>query len=207
MPFVREPRLHPVPVTELRPTQITVGMMEVEAKRRHWRAQRESGQADFLGKHLIPVVLGPRKRPYLIDHHHLARALHEEGVENIAVTVVADLSSLAREAFWVFLDNRSWMHPYDAAGKRRSHKALPKTVDGLADDPYRSLAGALRRAGGFAKDTTPFSEFLWADFLRRRIKRKEVEADPQAALAEALSLARGKPAAYLPGWCGPAEEE
>jgi len=41
----------------------------------------------------------------------------------------------------------------------------------LADDPYRSVAGELRRQGGFAKDTTPFSEFLWADFLRRRIDR------------------------------------
>jgi hypothetical protein len=45
----------------------------------------------------------------------------------------------------------------------------------LIDDPFRSLAGELRRAGGFAKDTTPFSEFLWADFLRRRVKRKTVE--------------------------------
>ena len=38
------------------------------------------------------------------------------------------------------------------------------TVAELIDDPFRSLAGELRRAGGFAKDTTPFSEFLWADF-------------------------------------------
>jgi hypothetical protein len=44
-------------------------------------------------------------------------------------------------------------------------KDLPKTVAGLIDDPFRSLAGELRRAGGFAKDTTPFSEFLWADFF------------------------------------------
>jgi hypothetical protein len=28
----------------------------------------------------------------------------------------------------------------------------------LQDDPFRSLAGELRRAGGFAKDTTPYSE-------------------------------------------------
>src|SRR3974377_1798791 len=40
------------------------------------------------------------------------------------------------------------------------------------DDPFRSLAGELRRAGGFAKDTTPFSEFLWPDFLRRQMSRK-----------------------------------
>ena len=52
----------------------------------------------------------------------------------------------------------------------------------LKDDPFRSLAGELRRAGGFAKETTPFSEFLWADFFRRKIKRKAVEADFSAAM-------------------------
>ena len=43
-----------------------------------------------------------------------------------------------------------------------------------------------RMAGGFAKDTTPFSEFLWADFFRRKIKRKAVEADFSAAMERAL---------------------
>jgi hypothetical protein len=207
MQFTRDPRLHPVPVIALRPTQITVGMREVAAKRQQWRAQKESDQAEFLGRHLIPAVRGPEKRLYLTDHHHLARALYDEGVEQVAVTVVADLSGLSRAAFWVYLDNRAWMHAYDADGKRRSHKQLPKTIAELADDPYRSLAGALRRAGGYAKDTTPFSEFLWADFLRRRLKRKRVEADFEAALAAALKLSKSQDSAYLPGWCGPVAEE
>jgi hypothetical protein len=77
----------------------------------------------------------------------------------------------------------------------------------LVDDPFRSLAGELRRAGGFAKDTTPFSEFLWADFLRRRMKRKNVEADFDRAIERALQLAKSTDADYLPGWCGPAPEE
>ena len=33
MPNAREPLLKPVPITELRPTQITVGLREVKAKR------------------------------------------------------------------------------------------------------------------------------------------------------------------------------
>ena len=37
MPYTREPRIHPVPMTALRPTQITVGMREVKAKRKAWR--------------------------------------------------------------------------------------------------------------------------------------------------------------------------
>ena len=77
----------------------------------------------------------------------------------------------------------------------------------LKDDPFRSLAGELRRAGGFAKDTTPFSEFLWADFLRRNMSRKVVEADFEKGLEKALALAKGKAAIYLPGWCGPATDD
>jgi hypothetical protein len=80
-------------------------------------------------------------------------------------------------------------------------------VSKLIDDPFRSLAGELRRAGGFAKDTTPFSEFLWADFFRRRINRKLVESDFAHALESALQLAKSKEANSLPGWCGPVPED
>jgi hypothetical protein len=73
----------------------------------------------------------------------------------------------------------------------------------LIDDPFRSLAGALRRVGGYAKEVLPFSEFLWADFLRRRMRRKDVERDFAAAVEQALALARSEAADYLPGWCGP----
>jgi hypothetical protein len=201
---VREPLLRPVPISELHPTQITVGMREVREKRRRWRTEGKKKGAEFLGRHMIPVILGPKKRHYVIDHHHLARALHDEGVEHVLVTVVAHLDRLDREAFWIFLDNRSWMHPFDDQGRRRGYKDIPDSVSDLVDDPFRSLAGELRRAGGFAKDTTPFSEFLWADFFRRRIKRKLVEADFARALERALQLAKSEEANYLPGWCGPA---
>jgi len=204
--MVREPILHPTPLAELRPTQITVGMREVAAKRREWRRKHGDKAGAFLAEHMIPVVLGPKERRYVIDHHHLARALHEEGVVSIATTLVANLSKLDRTAFWVFLDNRGWMHPFDDKGRRRDYDAIPQSIPELVDDPYRSLAGGLRRAGGFAKDTTPFSEFLWADFLRRRIDRKEVETHFDRALAAALKLARGLDADFLPGWCGPIEE-
>ena len=203
--MTREPILKPISIAELRPTQITVGFREVEAKRRQWRAKHGDKSAEFLGEHMIPVVLGPKERRYVIDHHHLARALHEEGVEHVLTTVVHDLSMLGRDAFWIFLDNRGWMHPFDAEGQRRTYDDLPKAIDKLVDDPFRSLAGELRRAGGFAKDTTPFSEFLWADFLRRRMRRKSVEQDFEKALDKALQLAKSREADFLPGWCGPIE--
>jgi hypothetical protein len=207
MMTVREPEVMTVAVSNLRPTQITVGMREVLAKRKRWRETASKKSGRFLGGHMIPVILGPKKRHYVVDHHHLARALHDEGVKELAVTIIADLGALDPDAFWTVMDNRNWMHPYDAEGNRRHYRDIPKTVSGLLDDPFRSLAGELRRTGGFAKDTTPFSEFLWADFLRRRIKRKLVERDFGRAMEKALLFAKSAEAGYLPGWCGPAPED
>ena len=203
MPTVREPVLHPVPIAELRPTQITVGMREVRAKQKSWEQQDKKKKAEFLGRHMIPVIRGPKERMYVIDHHHLSLALHNEGVENVLVTSVADLRNLSADEFWTYLDNRSWVHPYDASGRRRDFDVIPKTISGLKDDPFRSVAGELRRMGGFAKDTTPFSEFLWADFMRRRISLSLAKDDFPKALKQALKLAKGEEASYLPGWCGP----
>ena len=207
MVAVRDPILKPVDIADLRPTQITVGMREVKAKQKGWREKKGEKGGEFLGKHMIPVILGPDDRHYVIDHHHLARALHEEGVKNVLVTVVANLGMVDRDTFWTFLDNRSWMHPFDDKGRRRHYKDIPKSVRDLVDDPFRSLAGELRRAGGFAKDTTPFSEFLWADYLRRRIKRKLVEHDFDRAIITAMKFAKSQEAIFLPGWCGPASQE
>ncbi len=123
----------------------------------------------------------------------------------MVVTVVADLHHLDKDAFWTVCDHKSWVHPYDSEGVRREFSEIPKAIGDLKDDPFRSLAGELRRAGGFAKDTTPFSEFLWADYLRRNIKEKRVEGDFSAAMEKAMALAKSKDAGYLPGWCGPSK--
>ena len=206
MVAVREPVLKPVAITDLRPTQITVGMREVSEKRKRWREMKTKKGEKFLGNHMIPVILGPKDRHYVIDHHHLALALYKEGVKDVLVSVTSNLSMLEDDAFWFVLDSRNWMHPFNDEGRRCSYTDIPKSVNKLKDDPFRSLAGELRRAGGFAKDTTVFSEFLWADFLRRRINRKLVENDFDHALETALKLAKSQDAVYLPGWCGPAPD-
>jgi hypothetical protein len=203
MSYVREPILQPVPIESLRPTQITVGMREVEEKRKRLRKHKQRRIGEYIGRHMIPVVLGPKERHYIIDHHHLSLALHREGLRDVLVTVVLDLSPLQLNEFWTVLDHKNLAYPFDPQGRRRNFSDIPKTVMQLKDDPFRSLAGELRRSGGFAKDTSPYSEFLWADFFRRRIKRKTVDGDFAAALEQALRLAKSEEADYLPGWCGP----
>src|SRR3982751_2096533 len=129
MANTREPVLRPVAILSLRPTQMTVGMREVKEKRKRWREHKsKKKQAELLGKHMIPVVLGPDERHYVVEHHHLARALHREGVKDILVTVVADLTMVDRDAFWGVLDNKRWVYPYEANGDCRRFKNVPKTV-------------------------------------------------------------------------------
>jgi hypothetical protein len=201
-----EPSLHPVELAELRPTQMTVGLREVARKRAQWRKRAERDGPDFLGRHMIPAVIGPKHDPYVIDHHHLVRALHDEGVGHVLVSIIADLSGLKKSVFWTFMDNRNWLHPFDAKGRRRSHGRLPKRIGDMEDDPYRSLAGEVRRAGGYAKDSTPYSEFLWADFLRRRIDTEAIATDFEQAVTQSLDLVHHHDASYLPGWCGPSDD-
>ena len=203
MIFVRDPILQSVPIMTLRPTQITVGMREVQEKRKSWRVHREKKKLDFLKRHAVPVILGFKEQLYIIDHHHLARALHDEGVKDVLVLVVRDLSSISEKSFWTFLDHHDWVYPYDERGDRCDYKKIPRSVAELKDDPYRSLAGELRRIGGFAKDTTPFSEFLWADFLREPIGKASVKNQYKSAIKKAYKLAKSSKANYLPGWCAP----
>ena len=85
----QSPLLHSVDIADLRPTQMTVGMREVEQKRKEWRTLDVSKTGGFLGRHMIPVVRGPKSRNYVVDHHHfgmdhnvdLAPALTHIGVE------------------------------------------------------------------------------------------------------------------------------
>ncbi|MDP9096362.1 MAG: chromosome partitioning protein ParB [Pseudomonadota bacterium] len=194
----------PIGVTpsDLRPTQMTLGFREVEVKRRQWQAAGGEDRARILRRHVVPAVIGPKNRHFIVDHHHFTKAMIDEKVALIAVFVVANLANLDKDEFWTVLDNRAWCHAYNAKGQRRELSDIPKSLKALTDDPYRSLAGELIRAGGCAKNNVPFSEFLWADFLRRRIKPSSVAADFGGALVQALDLARGQEAKSLPGWSG-----
>lgn len=197
-----EPRLVAVPVASIRPTQMTVGYWEVARKREEWDKRGKKDGAFYLGHHMIPVVVGPEKRLFAIDHHHLLRALDEEGDSTVLPDVRANLSHLEPDLFWKLMDKRNWLHPYDEHGKRCGFEDIPEHVGKLRDDPYRSLSGELRRRGGFAKSEIPFVEFLWADYLRSKIAAHQLKDDMKQAVTQALMLAHNSDADHLPGWCG-----
>ncbi|WP_144162333.1 ParB-like protein [Paraburkholderia sp. BCC1885] len=198
----RDVHLIPAKLTALRPTQMTVGYREVALKRAHWKTLDKKQRAAAIDAHSFPAVLGPESRYYIVDHHHLGRALLEEGVKEVKVMVLKDLSWLDHTIFWRMMEHNQWVHPFGADGSRYDYEHLPKVVTEMSDDPYRSLAGELRNAGGYAKDATPFSEFLWADFLRPRVSASKIAKNFAKALEQAKTLAHTPEARYLPGWSG-----
>jgi len=199
------PPTHLAKLKALHPTQMTVGMREVSAKRQVLRGQGAPSLSDGdPSETFIPVVRGPSESLWIIDRHHLARALYEEDEEMAPVRVVADLGHLSKKRFMTAMDCRNWLHPYDANGKRCPLDAMPRHIGKLVDDPYRALASQVRREGGYAKTTVPYAEFMWADYFRHHIRRHHVEAKFDKVKARAIALAQDDEAAYLPGWIGKA---
>jgi hypothetical protein len=197
-----ESELIEVALEDLRPTQITVGFKEVDAKRKSWAKLDDADRKKAMGDEFFPAVRGPGGKFFVLDRHHAALALSREKAECVRVGLVRDLSALSSENFWIFLDHYSWMHCYDAKGKRRPLDKVPKRFEGMQNDPYRSLAGELRDHGGYSKVDVPFLEFLWANYLRRQVPQRQLKEDPKKALSKALKLASSKECSFLPGWCG-----
>jgi hypothetical protein len=202
-----QPQLARGKLAQLHPTQMTVGKMEVAQKRKEWAALGKKARTAALESHWFPAIHGPNGRHYIVDHHHFGLALLEEEVTSVWLLVLKDLSWLTPAVFWNVMDHNQWAHPYDDQGVRCNFDAVPDHLGHLQDDCYRSLAGAVRSGGGYAKDDTPFSEFLWADFYRSRITSARITRDFSKALAKGMQLARSPDARYLPGWSGVVEND
>jgi hypothetical protein len=191
-------------VEDLRPTQLSVGMSEVKSKEAELSKKPAEKLEAYKSTHPEPIVRGPEGALYIIDHHHLARALSDMGVKQTFCYVAGDLSNLSGQDFFDEMTKRNWLFLEDNTGAKKEAGDLPLRVSGLQDDPYRSLAGEVRDAGGFGKTCEPFAEFRWADFFREQIGQDLLTSDHDQALSEAKSAA-GSPKACklkLPGFEG-----
>jgi len=193
-------KLHEVEIHRLRPTQITIGLIEVAVKRARLEQLKKHEQRDFLEAHPIPAVWGPDGKLYITDHHHLARAAAEAGVDSGFFCVEDDYSKVPIAQFWPKMNAAHWAHPIDEHGEQRPFTEIPDHLQELRDDPYRSLACFVRTAGGFDKTPTAYAEFLWADFFRSRVVIGPTRADFDQAVLKALPLAASSAAASLPGY-------
>ncbi|MBZ0091154.1 MAG: hypothetical protein K8F27_02875 [Sulfuricellaceae bacterium] len=193
-------KIHEHKIHDLRPTQLTIGMIEVQDKKKRLASLNVHEQRSFMEAHPLPAVLGPEGNLYITDHHHLGRAALEAGVETGFFMVEADFSGLDMERFWPEMDRNKWVHPLDENGVRHVYALIPHHLEKLSDDVYRSLAGYVREGGGYEKTPTAFAEFVWADFFRRSIAVEDIKRDFAAAVPRAKALALSVAAQGLPGY-------
>ncbi|MDN0081169.1 ParB/Srx family N-terminal domain-containing protein [Crenobacter sp. SG2305] len=195
-----------VPLVQLHPTQPGVGLMQVadERARLAKRAGKDSPEAfqTYLIKKRIPIVIGPDGGFYLVDRHHLSRALWDNGVRQAPAEIEGRLADAA--GFWPTMQARHWAWLKDEHGKALDPGTLPATVAALPDYPYRSLAGYAERAGLFRKDgQVYFIEFAWAQYLGEQLGWRPIERATLPATLEAARAAACAPAAAdLPGYPG-----
>lgn len=189
-------------LAELHPTQPGVGLLQVESEQR-WLAgmTAEQREAHILKKR-IPVVRGPQGQYWLVDSHHLSRALWNNGEREVPVVIEADLS--AEPDFWAALRQRHWAWLQDEHGAPIAPEQLPTQLGDLPDIPYRSLAGYAASAGLFDKNGPAyFIEFAWARYLGEQLHWAPVNAATLATrLREAARVACLPQAANLPGYPG-----
>jgi hypothetical protein len=195
-------KLLEVPVHALHPTQITVGMIEVREKMRALAGMHVHEQQQYLSAHPMPAVRGADERLYITDHHHLARALWETGVERAFIVLEGELPTVTATHFWRTMVQKHWAHPINERGERRPYREIPRHVQKLRDDVYRSLAAYVREAGGFEKSPVPFAEFQWADWFRVRLTVGSTQEQFIQAVAVGRRLARSPTASELPGYVG-----
>lgn len=185
-------------VAKLRPTQVCVGFDEAAEKRKELESLSPKKLDALLQSKTIPCVLGPGEHLYLIDHHHMGLALTQMGHNECYVDVVHDLSTVPESKFYGVMNILELLYPHGPSGEQLPIYRIPKHLNDLIDDPYRSLAGFVRSRGGYVKTDTPYSEFVWANFFRDRIRIKTMDQ----AIEDALKLSASDQAKNMPGFIG-----
>ncbi|MGZ3725779.1 MAG: ParB-like protein [Pseudobdellovibrio sp.] len=189
-------------ILDLCPTQFVLGMKEIEFKVEKINKFSDRELKEYCDDHVIPVVIGPRKQPFLVDHHHFARACWETGVDVYSTKVIKDLSHLDVKEFWNAMIKNHWTYLHDQFGMGpHTPLALPSDIRCMADDPYRSLAWALVNNGSIKKIDVLFYEFQWAAFFRQNLEvTLHSKSDFKDAIRAASQLAKSKEAAHIPGF-------
>jgi hypothetical protein len=159
-----------IKIEDLRPLQGSVGMIDVQEKQdkvQKLLKKSKAKLAKYLKKNPVEVVIGPGGEFFIVDGHHLAKALYLEDIPEMDAKVIGNFRNKSMTEFQNILEERGWVRLMDENGKPLKTLAdLPQHVRWLKEDAYRSLAWLLRKSGVFLKTSVKFAEFLWGDCFR-----------------------------------------
>jgi hypothetical protein len=193
-------------VRTLRPLQGALGLEEVEDKAAKIEKNPKKAR-EILQDDPIKVLQGPGGALFITDHHHGADAWLIAKKPEALCQIVNGPRFTSEAEFWSGLMKAQLVHLADGDGKPIAPEQLPRTLDAMSDDPYRSLAWRLRKDDGFCRaimTQKEFAEFIWADWLRTRpeFPVDQVRASAKNFVGAAKALARSPAAKNLPGYIG-----
>ncbi len=181
-------------VTEIRPTQFSVGSVAASCKAESLSEKSKKKLKSYLKKRVVPAVVGPDGNFYIADRHHLATGLFRadspdwgESKKKLYIEI-QDNYFTARVTwgkFWNNMLNSRYTYNYDNKGiPDMSFALLPTSVGDLLNDPYRTLSRWVRESCGYVKRGTDqcdgirtdppheapyFMEFYWGGFFRENL--------------------------------------
>ncbi len=192
-------------VLNLRPTQFAVGMLEVDEKIKEVSHYSKKKLKKYVRSNVVPVVRGLDRELYIVDKHHYLNVCYQLGIKKVRIQIIKDFNEdedLSYEEFWKWMFSSRNTYPYCQFGEGpREPFYLPHDIRGLADDPYRSIAWFVRKAGAFENSEKNFAEFQWANFFRSKaLLHKHGKQGFPEALVEAVKLSQSDEAKDLPGF-------
>lgn len=192
---------------EIHPTQFVLGKLSIKSKIEKIEKLAKKGKIQkYLKQKYAPAVIGPDGLFYITDRHHTSFSIFNSKLSNkykkVYIKVIQNWSQLGTQEFStkMIANHYTWLR--DENHKLRNFQELPKHINNLRDDPYRSLAWLVRKNNGFNKIRVSFQEFYWGMFFKEQgIKLNSSSAEAvSSVLKKALKLAKSPLASHLPGY-------
>jgi hypothetical protein len=192
-----------ISANSVHPTQFAVGLKDVQKKREKVAKIKNDPKElrDFLKKKTPPAVKGPEDVFYIVDGHHTTRALSEESVPSIFIKITKDYSDLTNSDFWERMKSENLVWLYDENGEGPKDPIyIPNSITDLPDDPFRSLSEDAKQLGAYQEHSVFYQQFIWANFFRKFIPKEKVTNEYDAAVQDAVKIAKSPEASGLPGY-------
>ena len=125
-------------IDALHPTQGGVGQIQVDETQATLAGMSAKQLDKLMKKKEIPVVIAPDGGYWLVDRHHLTKALWQHGVKDARVKVIGRLQDKAN--FWSQMQNNHWAWLKD-------EKGLPLTPEQYVVVLIASVLGSFGTAG------------------------------------------------------------
>lgn len=196
-----------IDILEVHPTQFSLGMYSISEKIKEVEsAYKKNKIKKYLKSNIAPAIIGPNGFYYIIDKHHTSYAILHAQIPNefkiLYLDIIENYSNLPKNEFIQILIKKHYTWLYDRDQNLRKFDELPRSIDKLEDDPYRSLAWKVRKEKGFNKVKVPYLEFYWGQFFFHQGIRltSSKPNEIKKVLKEALLLSKSNAAQKLPGY-------